>query len=450
MEAEEKLWENISGELELQVPAASFHMFVELSWIAELDGEKVIIATPNVFVQNNLNKKCGAEIIEALKHNGYEHPVIEYIIGDRKKSSTVKPKKTSSRITAPEAATAPANNFTGGLNNKFTFENYVTGSNNELAYAAARRVAENPGRAYNPLFIYGGVGLGKTHLIQAVGNEILKTKPNLKVRYLATDDFMNDFTRHIRSKNIAEFQAKYRQLDVLIIDDIQFLAGKEKMEEEFFNTFNALHLKDKQIILAGDQHPSTISGLTDRMRSRLSSGMTVDIHMPPLEVRIAIIASKAAEHGVNINDDAVRLLAENIKTNVRELEGILTPIIAQCEIQGISADLEMVEGFLSGIKTTQTKHITPRQIIIKTAAYFNIKPEELCSPARDKYIAMPRHIASYLMRTELNESYPNIAHAVGRKDHTTIMSSFKKIDREVKLDLKLREEVNEIRERLYV
>jgi chromosomal replication initiator protein len=310
-------------------------------------------------------------------------------------------------------------------------------------------VAEQPGKVYNPLFIYGGVGLGKTHLIQAVGNKVREISPKLKVIYITAEQFTNSYVNYIRTKD-QNYHKKFRETDVLIIDDIQFIAGKEKVEEDFFNTFNSLYLKNKQIIIAGDRHPSTIAGLTDRMQSRLGMGMTIDITLPPYEMRMAIIQKKASDKGIIIEPDAVSFLAEQIKTNIRELEGFLTPILARCEIQGIKADLDLVKGCLTGIKTTPTKHITSRQIITKTAGYYGIKPEELCGASRIKHIITPRHVASYLIRTELNESYPNIAKAVGRKDWTTIISSFRKIDRDIKLDIGLRNQINEIREKLYV
>jgi chromosomal replication initiator protein len=447
MEVEQKLWETIKGELEISVSQTNFNMLINQSEITELDGEKIVISSYNVFVHKNIELKCKNDIIKALKHNGYQNPVIEFVINHKKKSSQIKQQPKNQSLVANYSSNDPK--IIDGLNPRYTFDNFIIGSSNDLAYAAAERVAEQPGKIYNPLFIYGGVGLGKTHLIQAIGNKIRLSHPKLKIIYVTAEQFTNSYVNYIRTKD-QNYHKKFRETDILIIDDIQFIAGKEKVEEDFFNTFNSLYLKNKQIIIAGDRHPSTISGLTDRMQSRLGMGMTIDITLPPYEMRMAIIQKKAEEKSINIEPDAVEFLAEQIKTNIRDLEGILTPILARCEIQGITADLDLVKGCLGGMKITRTKHITPRQIITKTSGYFGIKPEELCSSSRVKHIITPRHIASYLMRTELNESYPNIAKAVGRKDWTTIISSFRKIDRDIKLDINLRNQINDIREKLYV
>jgi len=448
MEAEQKLWETIKGELEILISPTNFNMLINQSEITELDGEEVVISSYNVFVHKNIELKCKNDIIKALKHNGYQNPIIKFVMNNKKKSIDIhhSPATTSSPT---NLSSTDETKIVGGLNPRYTFDGFIIGSSNDLASAAAERVAKQPGKVYNPLFIYGGIGLGKTHLIQAIGNYIRENSPKLKVIYTTAEQFTNSYVNYIRTKD-QNYHKKFRETDVLIIDDIQFIAGKEKVEEDFFNTFNSLYLKNKQIIIAGDRHPSTIAGLTDRMQSRLGMGMTIDITLPPYEMRMAIIQKKAAEKNIIIEQKAVEFLAEQIKTNIRELEGFLTPILARCEIQGIEADLDLIKGCLTGVKVTPTKYITSRQIITKTATYYGIKPEELCSSSRIKHIITPRHVASYLIRTELNESYPNIAKAVGRKDWTTIISSFRKIDRDIKLDINLRNQINEIREKLYV
>lgn len=449
MDEKEKLWEVVKDQLEMVVSPTNFNMLISLSNISDIEDENITINTPNVFIQNNIEKKCSSEIIKALKNNGFKNPILHFSTSLVKKDTSAQNK--SKDIKEQKEEFIPVKKPVGdGINIKFTFNNYIIGSNNELASAAGQRVAEQPGKIYNPLFIYGGVGLGKTHLIQAIGNKIKENHPKIKVRYITSEEFLNDYTSSIRTKNMSAFQEKYRKsTDVLIIDDIQFLAGKEKIEEEFFNTFNTFHLNDKQVIIAADRHPSTISGLTDRLQSRLLMGMTVDIHMPPYEVRIAIIQSKAREKGMEISDEAVRFLAENIRTNVRELEGVLTPIFAQCEFQNITVDLELARSFLNGMQITKTSHISPRQIIIKTAKYFNIKYDDICSPARDKHIAMPRHICVFLMRNELKMSRVMIGKELGGRDNSTIIHSERKITKEIQLDSDLREKINDIRNLLY-
>lgn len=450
MDEKAKLWELVKGQLELVISPTNFNMLIALSNISDINGEEVTISTPNVFIQKNIEKKCGLDIIKVLKNNGFTDPVLYYSTSQAKKDTATQDIDESN--TDKKTEFIPTKRPVGdGINAKFTFDNYIIGSNNELASAAGQRVAEKPGKIYNPLFIYGGVGLGKTHLIQAIGNKIKELHPKMKTRYITSEEFLNDYTASIRTKNMSAFQERYRKsTDVLIIDDIQFLAGKEKIEEEFFNTFNTFHLNDKQVIIAADKHPSTISGLTDRLQSRLLMGMTVDIHMPPYEVRIAIIQSKAREKNIGISDEAVRFLAENIKTNIRELEGILTPIFAQCDFQNIKVDIDLARSFLTGMQATRTSHISPRQIIMRTAKYFNIKHDDICSPARDKYITIPRHICVFLMRNELKMSRIAIGKELGGRDNSTIIHSERKITKEIQLDSDLREKINDIRNLLYV
>jgi chromosomal replication initiator protein len=310
-------------------------------------------------------------------------------------------------------------------------------------------VAKIPGEKYNPLFLYGGVGLGKTHLMQAVGNEILEKNPNKVVRYISSATFANDFIDSIRYKKKG-FADKYRNVDVLIVDDIQFIASKEKTQEEFFHTFNALHQANKQIIISSDKPPRNIPTLTERLRSRFEWGMAIDIQMPDFETRCAILESKAEQVGMQLDREVVEYMANNIKTNVRELEGVLNQILANAELRGLTPDIAMAEGFIKNSHTSRPQYLTAKQIIERTARYFQLSSEEICSPKRDKYIIVPRQIAMYLLRSELHLSFPRIAQELGRKDHTTAIHSVEKIEKATKLDFLLREQVSEIREVLYV
>jgi len=325
---------------------------------------------------------------------------------------------------------------------------FFAGSCTALAYTACQAAAAAPGTKYNPLFIYGGVGLGKTHLIQAVGNEIIKNDPNMKVAYISTETFMKEFLEAVRFKK-AGFSDKYRKMDVLIVDDIQFIAGREKTQEEFFHTFNTLHQANRQIIISSDKPPRSIPTLTERLRSRFEWGMAIDIQMPDFETRCVIIETKAALSGIQLERGTIEYLAQNIKTNVRELEGALNQLLAYAEMRGVPPDTATAEGLLGNVRQSRPQHLTARQIIDKTARHFQIDSKEMCSSKRDKHIVVPRQIAMYLLRSELHMSFPRIAQELGRKDHTTAIHSVDKIERAIKLDFLIREQVVEIREKLY-
>ena len=270
----------------------------------------------------------------------------------------------------------------------------------------------------------------------------------MKVMYLSSETFMKEFLEHIRFKK-AGFSDKYRNVDVLIVDDMQFIAGKEKTQEEFFHTFNALHQANKQIIIGSDKPPRSIPTLTERLRSRLEWGMAIDIQMPDFETRCAIVKTKAAQSGVEISDETAEFLAQNIKTNVRELEGALNQLLAYAEMRGVTPDISIAEGLIGNIRHSRPQHVTPKQIIDKTARHFQIDSKEICGSKRDKHIVVPRQIAMYLLRSELHLSFPRIANELGRKDHTTAIHSVDKIEKSIKLDLLIREQVAEIREKLY-
>jgi chromosomal replication initiator protein len=283
--------------------------------------------------------------------------------------------------------------------------------------------------------------------MQAVGNEIVQNNPNAQVVYINTDTFVKEFTDAIRFKK--KVSDKYRTADVLIVDDMQFIAGKEKTQEEFFHTFNALHQANKQIIISSDKPPRSIPTLTERLRSRFEWGMAIDIQMPDFETRCAIVETKASLSGVTLERETVEYLAKNIKTNVRELEGALNQLLAYAEMRGVAPDITTAEGLLGNVRRSRPQHVTAKQIIDKTARHFQIDSKEICGSKRDKHIVVPRQIAMYLLRSELHMSFPRIAQELGRKDHTTAIHSVEKIEKSIKLDFMIREQVAEIREKLY-
>lgn len=448
------VWQGVLGEIELSIPHASFTTWFNNTELEDIDDGIATVSVPNIFVKAQLEKKFQNQVLDVLKKNNIapNGVVFEVKSSQAKKiiSREVKIEKNDSLGVSKASLILPTKKSKStNLNPRYTFDNFIVGSSNDLAYAAARGVADNPGLKYNPLFLYGGSGLGKTHLMQAIGNEIVKNQPKANVLYTTTEAFVNEFLEYIRFKKQG-FSEKYRNVDVLIVDDMQFIANKEKTQDEFFHTFNDLHQNNKQIIISSDKPPKSIPTLTDRLRSRFEWGMSIDIQMPDYETRCAIITAKANVSGMELDSSVVEYLATNIKTNIRELEGALNQILAYSEMSGVNPDIAITEGMISNIKKTRPQHITSKQIIDKTARYFQIDPKDMCSPKRDKHIVVPRQIAMFLLRNELKLSFPVIARELGRKDHTTAMHSVEKITRESKLNMTIREQISDIQERLYV
>lgn len=449
---EERLWQSVLGEIELGVSRGSFVTWFKNTVLLSITEELAIIGVPNIFAKQQLEVKYKDQILDALKNNGRTVGRIEFKIhsialGKQKARDELEEPELMSPAVRLDPVVQPAMSSKDGLNLKYTFSTFIVGSSNELAYAACQAIAQNPGTKYNPLFVYGGVGLGKTHLIQAVGNEVLKKNPSARVIYVTIEQFVNDFLDSIRFKKKG-FADRYRNADVLIVDDMQFIAGKEKTQEQFFHTFNTLHQSNKQVIISSDKPPKSIPTLTERLRSRFEMGMTVDMQLPDLETRAAIIEAKAAQLSFNIPRETVEYLATHVQSNIRELEGALNQLIAFCEMRGLEPDLQVAVGLIGNARM-RPKHITPRQVIEKTARHFQIELDELTGPKRDKDIVMPRQIAMYLLRSELHLSFPKVARELGRKDHTTAIHSVEKIEKGMNLDQIVRQHVNEIKERLY-
>lgn len=457
------LWQSVLGEIELSVSHATFTTWFKNTELIDKNESGVVIEVPNIFAKKQFEVKFNDQVKNILQKNGVNPKNISYTVNVSGKhthlnrETTVNLESTSTSatdLTADElisssprqASVSSANNC--GLNPRYTFDNFIVGSSNDLAYTASRAVATNPGVKYNPLYLYGGVGLGKTHLMQAIGNEIIKVDPKMRVLYISSETFVSEFLDSIRFKKKG-FSDKYRNVDVLIVDDMQFIAGKEKTQEEFFHTFNHLHQNNKQIIISSDKPPKSIPTLTERLRSRFEMGMAIDIQMPDFETRCAILNIKASMSGITLKQDTVEYLANNIKTNIRELEGALNQLLAYSEMRGIEPDITTAEGLIGNIRHSRPQHITAKQIIEKTAKHFQIESSEICGDKRDKYIVVPRQIAMYLLRSELHLSFPKISHELGRKDHTTAIHSVEKIEKAIKLDYLIREQVAAIRENLY-
>lgn len=363
----------------------------------------------------------------------------------------VEPPATQEVQPATAAPAAPAavqeEKFVSHLNSKYIFENFIVGNSNRLAFAAASQVADNPANSYNPLFIYGGSGLGKTHLMHAVGNRILANDPTKKVLYISSESFTNEIVNSIYNKTTEAFRQKYRNIDCLIIDDIQFLKGKEQTQVEFFHTFNALHDANKQIIISSDRPPKEIETLEDRLRTRFEMGLQADIQAPDLETRMAIIRQKAANDNIELPSDVITLLATNISTNIREIEGAYTKLVAYTSLMDMPITIETAQKVLNDMNIdTQARVITFECIVRSVAEYYKIKVEDLSNKKRTQSIAYPRQVAMYLCRDLADLSYPKIGELFGGRDHTTVIHAYEKISTSKNTDKKVKEDLAKITE----
>jgi chromosomal replication initiator protein len=454
---DDSVWQAVLGEIELSISPGSFITWFKNTRMLKNTGDTVVIGVNNIFGKQQLELKYNQLIRDTLAKNGITPDKIEFKIHSG--VSSKRPRSDDSgedtvilgqaqQNSVAKSAPSVAHSYRQGLNEKYVFDSFVVGGGSELAFAACQAVADYPGVKYNPLFVYGGVGIGKTHLVQAVGNEILARDATKRVVYVTSEQFVQEFIDAVRYRKASEFANHYRTADVLIIDDIQFISTKEKTQEEFFHTFNALQQANKQIILSSDQPPHTIATLEDRLKSRLSMGMTVDMQAPDFETRCAIIKTKAQSHELELDHDVAEYIANFPQSNVRELEGLLNQLIAFCEMRNIKPDLGVAQSLLGA--RSRPKHLTARGVIEKTAKYFQISVEDITSPKRDKDIVVPRQIAMYLLRSELHLSFPKITRELGRKDHTTAMHSVDKIEHELNYDPNLKQCVTDIKERLYV
>jgi chromosomal replication initiator protein len=456
---DDALWQAILGEVELSISRGSFVTWFKNTKVLRNEDNTIVIGVANIFAKQQMESKYKELLSELVKKYAGDNISLEFKIhaiaahGKDSKDEPVIVNTPSRQAPSQTSFSGKTNSsisqsYRQGLNERYTFDSFIVGSNNELAYAACQAIAQNPGTKYNPLFVYGGVGLGKTHLIQAVGNGVLANNPSSRVVYITSEQFVQEFLDAIRYKKITDFAGHYRSADVLIVDDMQFIAGKEKTQEEFFHTFNALHQANKQIIISSDKPPKSIPTLEDRLRSRFEWGMIVDIGTPDFETRCAILQNKATDHEINLDQQLVEFLANHFQSNVRELEGALNQLLAFCEMRNISPDVNVAIGLFGSVKS-RPKHLNAKQIVERTAKQFQISTDEILSSKRDKEIVVPRQVAMYLLRSELHLSFPKIAQELGRKDHTTAIHSVEKIEKELHFDNVLKEHVKEIKERLY-
>jgi len=442
-----QIWQSTLAELELQISRPNFLTWLKKSRLVkkEEDG-RIVVGLVNNFAKEWVENKYHKMILETLHSLDETIKKVEYTVLVEQQSPQIKlESKTilNRQTTLPELKVDPETN----LHPRYTLNSFVVGSSNELAYAATQSVIKDVGKKYNPLFIYGGTGLGKTHLIQAAGNEIKNLYKNkIKVKYVSSEKFVNDVVWAIRNKRMDDVKSKYRNVDVLIIDDIQFVGGKERSEEEFFHTFNVLYENNKQIIISSDRPPAAIPTLEERLRSRFEGGMIADITYPDYEMRMAIIKTKLQEKNADLPEEICELVANKIQRNIREIEGILNKIIFYREVKNIELTTKVIEEIIDNIIQQSSKNITASQIIKAVADFYEITLPELTNRSRKKSVVEPRQVVAFLLRDLLDMSYPDIGEKLGKRDHTTAIYSCGKISREISKNQSLNQKIILIKE----
>lgn len=457
-----QLWQSVLAELELLVSRANFSTWFKNTSIASYEEGRVVIRVPNAFTQAWLEKKYHPAIIKAISNITQE--VVKEIIY---KVEMMRTPVETTVITTSQTSEFPIptpvlggqhapqfDNHPSGINRKYTFDTYIVGKGSELAHAACLAVATNPGKSYNPLFIYGGVGLGKTHLLHALGNKSIEQNPNLKILYVTCERFTNDYIHCVRNGKGKEFNDLYRGMDILMVDDIQFLTGKEGTQDAFFHTFNELHQQNKQIVISSDRPPKAIATLENRLLTRFEWGMIADISQPDLETRIAILESKCQDHNIVLDHSILTFIAEVVQNNIRELEGALNRLVAYRDLNHMELTIENVRSILSSLQTStmqanKQQPVNIRGLINTVAGYYDLTIDDLLGKSRMKRLALPRQIMMYLMRVEMKSSFPTIGQEVGGRDHTTAIHAYEKINREVQENEKMRTDIELIKQRLY-
>ena len=437
-----ELWENALVELELTISKPNFNTWFKDTHIVKIEDGVVYLGVPSQFARDWLSTKFHKDILRSLRGLSDSVRTVEYTISRGPK------KTTDDTRTVPAAPTElPLENVHSktNLNPRFTFTSFIVGPFNELAHAAAQAVIRKPGIAYNPLFIYGPTGLGKTHLIQAIGNHFRVHAPDRKVQYVTSEKFSMDYVSSVQVGKIQAFKEKYRQYDLLIMDDVQFLAKMEKTKEEFFHLFNYLHDNNKQLIFSSDQHPNVIQNLEDRLKSRFSAGMIIAISPPDHESRLAIVRSKAAAHNVVVPEDVLDYLASTIEGNVRELEGALNLLLIQLELKNEPLTINDVKVLLRGASSASKKAISVQEVVKTIANFYGVEEMSIYEKTRRKEVVRPRQVIMFLLREDFKVSFPTIGEKMGGRDHTTVIHSCEKIKEDLRTDSILSQELSQIR-----
>lgn len=446
----EQLWQAVLGEMELIISKANFTTWFKNTFISYLDEAQAIVGVPNTFTKTWLEKKYHKEIATALENvSGKQIKEIVYKVENRAPSNImadIVPRFQKETTVSEQPIEKPSiNRF--GLNARYTFDKFIVGKGNELACAACHAVAANPGQSYNPLFIYGGVGLGKTHLLQSIGHELAKR--NQKVLYATCEKFSNDYINAVRTGQAKEFKEYYRNIDVLLVDDIHFMAGKDGTQEEFFHTFNELYQTNKQVVLTSDKPPKSMPAMEKRLISRFECGMVVDVIQPDIETKMAILETKCHEKNYILERDILNFIASKIQNNIRELEGALNKLIAYYEFNNYKPSIDTAKIILNDIiSTTQTRQLSSKHIMETVSKFYDIEIKHITGQSRKKELVRPRQIIMFLMREEINASYPTIGQELGGRDHTTVMYAYTKMNKEIGTNGKLKQEVDAIKQLL--
>ena len=456
----QQVWRAALSDLEGQVSRANFETWLRSTSLVNVSEETATIAAPNSFAVQQLRSKFDREIARTLSALINRSVTIDYVVRNsdapapRAPRSRPRPEPPAARQQQAPRPTTQQMELTSttshGLNPRYTFDAFIVGSSNRLAHAAAMAVAENPSRSFNPLFFYGGVGLGKTHLLHAIGHQALVLHEGFQVLYVSSEKFTNELIRAIRQQGTEDFRNRYRSIDILMIDDIQFIAGKESTQEEFFHTFNELYQSGRQIIVSSDRHPKNIPTLHDRLRSRFEGGLIADVQAPDFEMRAAILNAKGQALGVHVPADVLEYVARKVQSNIRELEGALNKIIAMAQLFNAPIRMDIAAQALNDADhEARRAQITPERVINQVTGYYKVSLAELRGRGRSKDIVAPRQVAMFLLREETGLSLVEIGQLLGGRDHSTVMHGVSKIEKGLDTDSSLRTKVNAIREQLY-
>lgn len=453
----EDIWQAALGELEVVLSKANFTTWFKGTALVDIQDSNAIIAVPNIFTKEWFEKRYNQEIIKTLRKitNNQILKITYQIKTNTSPQPIINPKKPPVVAGQQDIKDIVKNGSESEstvlkLRPEYTFDSFIVGSTNRLAYAASMAVSQTPGKVHNPLVIYGGVGLGKTHLIHAIGNALKKNNSSLKLLYTSCEDFANDFVQSIQSKKTDAFKKKYRSIDIFLVDDIQFLSRKEGTQEEFFHTFNALHQNDRQIVMTADRIPTAIPDLEDRLSSRFAMGMVADILPPDFETRLAILKEKSQQLKQDINQEILSLIAESFINNIRELEGALNRVIACGQMEDQPLTIELARQALKDqLKSKSAHNLSPNKLLDLVAAHYGITIDDISGKRRKKEYVRPRHMVMYLLRSEFNLSYPIIGDILSGKDHTTIMHGVNVIERELGKNDQLRDDLSVLRTQLY-
>jgi len=443
------IWRAALGELQVALSPANFETWLRHTALTDVADNRFRIAVPNGFAKDWLETRYRPLISQTLARIVGYSVVVEFIVAPDAANGVAADAAAPAQVRVEPTRPAPEGAGTN-LNPRYTFTNFIVGSANRLAHAASLSVAERPGHAYNPLFLYGGVGLGKTHLMHAIGNAVIGRFPRKKVVYLTSEKFTNEFITSIQQGRIDDFRNRYRRIDLLLVDDIQFIADKERTQEEFFHTFNAIHEDGKQIVLSSDRPPKAILTLEERLRSRFEWGLIADLTAPDLETRIAILRAKSEEAAVPISSDVMEFIARKVVSNIRELEGALNRVVAYASMGAMPIGIELAQAVLSNVLYNPKKRqVTPEKIARAVAEYFGVEMDALRGQKREKAIVVPRQIAMFLMREETDVSLLRIGAELGGRDHSTVLHACDKINREAAVNDDLRRDLAAVRELIY-